>query len=82
MTELMAETVRERLLAAVCEVLYIAESDLVDGDATDLRDLGLDSVRLVLLMKQLGVRREAELMSRLAVNPSIAAWVRELEKST
>ncbi|GAB7143533.1 acyl carrier protein [Mycobacterium riyadhense] len=75
----MTETVRDRVLAAVCEVLYIAESDLFDGDATDLRDLGLDSVRFVLLMKRLGVNRESELPSRLAENLSIADWVRELE---
>ncbi|OSC39903.1 acyl carrier protein [Mycobacterium decipiens] len=70
---------RERILAAVCAVLYIEESDLIDGDKTDLRDLGLDSVRFVLLMKQLGVNRESELPSRLAENLSIAGWVRELE---
>lgn len=77
----MTKTVRERVLAAVCEVLYVAESDLVDGDETDLRDLGLDSVRFVLLIKQLGLSREAELQSRLAKNLSIAGWVRELERS-
>ncbi|MCV7228494.1 acyl carrier protein [Mycolicibacterium komossense] len=71
---------RERILAAIAEVLYIDESDLIDGDATDLRDLGLDSVRFVLLMKQLGVDRESELPARLADNLSIAGWVRELEQ--
>jgi aryl carrier-like protein len=76
------ETARERVFAAVGEVLYVAESDLVDGDATDLRDLGLDSVRFVLVMKQLGVSQQAELISRLADHPSIAGWVHELEKST
>jgi aryl carrier-like protein len=75
----VVETVRERVLAAVCEVLYIEEADLIDGHATDLRDLGLDSVRFVLLMKQLGVNRESEVPSRLAENLSIAGWVRELE---
>jgi acyl carrier protein len=77
----VAETVRERILAAVCEVLYIEEADLIDGDATDLRDLGLDSVRFVLLMKQLGVDRESEVPSRLAENLSIAGWIRELQES-
>ncbi|MEV0674552.1 acyl carrier protein [Mycobacterium sp. NPDC050441] len=76
----MAETPRERILAALAEVLYVDESDLVDGDATDLRDLGLDSVRFVLLMKQLGIDRESDLPRRLADNLSIAGWVRELEK--
>ena len=71
----MVETMRERVLAAVCDVLYIDEAELIDGDATDLRDLGLDSVRFVLLMKQLGVNRESELPSRLAENLSIAGWV-------
>ena len=75
----MAETIRETVLNAVCEVLYIEEADLIDGDATDLRDLGLDSVRFVLLMKQLGVNRESEVPRRLADNLSIAGWVRELE---
>jgi acyl carrier protein len=75
----MAETIRETVLTAVCEVLYIEEADLIDGDATDLRDLGLDSVRFVLLMKQLGVNRESEVPRRLADNLSIAGWVRELE---
>ena len=73
---------RDKILAAVCEVLYIDEADLFDGDATDLRDLGLDSVRFVLLMKQLGVDRESELPSRLAESLSIAGWVRELEISS
>lgn len=78
----MAETLRDKILAAVCEVLYIDEADLFDGDATDLRDLGLDSVRFVLLMKQLGVDRESELPTRLAENLSIAGWARELEISS
>ena len=78
----MADTTRERVLAAVCDVLYIDETDLMDGDATDLRDLGLDSVRFVLLMKKLGVNRESELPARLAENLSIAGWVRELEYSS
>ncbi|WP_081286611.1 acyl carrier protein [Mycobacterium asiaticum] len=69
---------REKIVTAVCEVLYIDETDLFDGDATDLRDLGLDSVRFVLLMKQLGVNRESEVPARLAENLSIAGWVREL----
>jgi acyl carrier protein len=76
---LVVETMRERVLAAVCDVLYIDEAELMDGDATDLRDLGLDSVRFVLLMKQLGVNRESEVPSRLAENLSIAGWVHELE---
>lgn len=75
----MAETLRDRVLAALSEVLYIDESDLIDGDATDLRDLGLDSVRFVLLMKQLGVDRESEMPVRLAENLSIAGWVGELK---
>jgi acyl carrier protein len=76
----VVETMRERVLAAVCDVLYIDEAELTDGDATDLRDLGLDSVRFVLLMKQLGVNRDSEVPSRLAENLSIAGWVQELEK--
>ncbi|OBI72931.1 hypothetical protein A9X01_07020 [Mycobacterium asiaticum] len=74
----MAEVLRERVVTAICEVLYIDETDLIDGDATDLRDLGLDSVRFVLLMKQLGVNRESEVPARLAEDLSIAGWVREL----
>ncbi|QUR65853.1 acyl carrier protein [Mycobacterium spongiae] len=77
----MTESARERIFAAVCDVLYIEDADLVDGDDTDLRDLGLDSVRFVLVMKHLGVDRESELPSRLAENLSIAGWVRELEES-
>ncbi|OFB40917.1 hypothetical protein BA059_07805 [Mycolicibacterium sp. (ex Dasyatis americana)] len=76
----MAETLRNRILAALSEVLYVDESDFLDGDATDLRDLGLDSVRFVLLMKQLGIDRESELPRRLADNLSVAGWVRELEE--
>ncbi|QRY45144.1 acyl carrier protein [Mycolicibacterium boenickei] len=76
----MAECVRNRVLAALSEVLYVDESDFLDGDATDLRDLGLDSVRFVLLMKQLGIDRESDVPRRLADNLSIAGWVRELEK--
>lgn len=76
----MAELLRRRVLAALSEVLYVDESDLVDGDGTDLRDLGLDSVRFVLLMKHLGIDRESGLPRRLADNLSVAGWVRELEK--
>ncbi|MEZ0050848.1 aryl carrier-like protein [Mycobacterium sp. MAA66] len=75
----MAEVIRQHVLAAVSDVLYVDESDLYDGDATDLRELGLDSVRFVLLMKQLGVDRESDLPSRLAQDLTIAGWVRELE---
>ena len=75
----MVEALREQVFAAVCDVLYIGESDLIDGDATDLRDLGLDSVRFVLLIKRLGVSPESALQSRLAANLSIGGWVRELE---
>lgn len=74
----MSEVMRERVLAALCEVLYVSESELFDGDETDLRDLGLDSVRFVLLMKQLGVSRGSELQKSLAGNLSIAGWVRVL----
>lgn len=74
----MVDTIRQRVLAAVCDVLYIDETDLHDGDATDLRDLGLDSVRFVLLMKKLDVNRESDVPSRLAENLSVAGWVREL----
>ncbi len=77
---LVAELLRGRILAALSEVLYVDESDLVDGDGTDLRDLGLDSVRFVLLMKHLGIDRESDLPRRLADNLSVAGWVRELEK--
>lgn len=76
----MDECLRGRLLAALSEVLYVDESDFVDGDATDLRDLGLDSVRFVLLMKRLGIDRESDLPRRLAENLSITGWVQELEK--
>lgn len=76
----MGERLRSRVLAALSEVLYVDESDFIDGDATDLRDLGLDSVRFVLLMKQLGIDRESDVPRRLADNLSIAGWVRELEK--
>ncbi|BCI79801.1 acyl carrier protein [Mycobacterium sp. SMC-18] len=74
----MADGLRERVLAAVADVLYIDESDLFDGDATDLRELGLDSVRFVLLMKRLGVDRESDLLKRLAQELTIEGWVREL----
>ncbi|MDR3659221.1 MAG: acyl carrier protein [Mycobacterium sp.] len=76
----MADGLRHRVLAAVSEVLYVDESDLFDGDATDLRELGLDSVRFVLLMKRLGVDRESDLPSRLAEELTIAGWVTELER--
>ncbi|TXH22782.1 MAG: acyl carrier protein [Mycobacterium sp.] len=75
----MADGIRERVLATVADVLYIDESDFFDGDATDLRELGLDSVRFVLLMKRLGVDRESDLLKRLAQDLTIAGWARELE---
>ncbi|WP_078324723.1 acyl carrier protein [Mycobacteroides salmoniphilum] len=77
----MTVGVREKVIAAVCDVLYVGESDFVDGDTTDLRDLGLDSVRFMLLMKQLGVSRESETLRMLAEDLSISGWVRELEKA-
>ncbi|WBP97264.1 phosphopantetheine-binding protein [Mycolicibacterium neoaurum] len=70
---------RDRVLAALSDVLYIDESDLLDGDDTDLRDLGLDSVRFVLVMKKLGVDRSSQQPSRFARDLCITAWVRELE---
>ncbi|MBU9765866.1 acyl carrier protein [Mycobacterium sp. TNTM28] len=69
---------RSRIVAALAEVLYVEESDLVDGDDTDLRDLGLDSVRFVLLIKHLGIDRESDLPRRLAETLSVAGWVREV----
>ncbi|WP_066898413.1 acyl carrier protein [Mycolicibacterium houstonense] len=75
----MSELPRVRILAALSEVLYVDESDLLAGDDTDLRDLGLDSVRFVLLMKHLGIDRESEMPRRLADNLSVAGWIRELE---
>ncbi len=75
----MAECARGRLLDALSEVLYVDESDFVDGDATDLRDLGLDSVRFVLLMKKLGIDRESGVPRRLAENLSLGGWLQELE---
>ncbi len=77
----MPETTRDRILTAVCEVLYISEVELFDGDATDLRELGLDSVRFVLLMKQLGVTRGSELQKRLVADLSIAGWAQALEQA-
>ncbi|KHO23971.1 hypothetical protein QQ44_17605 [Mycolicibacterium setense] len=76
----MAECLRGRLLDALSEVLYVDESDFVDGEATDLRDLGLDSVRFVLLMKHLGIDRQSDVPRRLAENLSVAGWLQELEK--
>lgn len=76
----MDDGLRSRVLGALSEVLYVDESDFIDGDATDLRDLGLDSVRFVLLMKQLGIDRETDVPRRLADNLSIAGWVQELEQ--
>ncbi len=73
----VAEPVRDRILAAVCDVLYIDEADLIDGDETDLRPrAGLRSVCSA--DGNVGVN-QIELPSRLAANPSIAGWLRELE---
>ncbi|OYN76088.1 acyl carrier protein [Mycolicibacterium sphagni] len=69
---------RDQIVAAVRDVLYVEESDFTDGDDTDLRELGLDSVRFVLLMKQLGVDRESGVPPRLANELTIAAWIRVL----
>ncbi|OMC29617.1 hypothetical protein A5740_17625 [Mycobacterium sp. GA-1841] len=72
---------RGRILAALAEVLYVDETDFTDGDDTDLRDLGLDSVRFVLLMKHLDIDRESDLPRRLAAHLSVAGWVRELQQN-
>ncbi|KKB98395.1 acyl carrier protein [Mycolicibacter arupensis] len=77
----VSDPVREKIFAAICDVLYLDEDDFTDGDATDLRDLGLDSVRFVLLMTRLGVDRESELPARLAGDLSIAGWVAQLRDS-
>lgn len=77
----MPDNVRNRIVAAVCDVLYISESELFDGDATDLRELGLDSVRFVLLMKQLGVARGSDLQKRLISDLSVAGWAQVLEQA-
>ncbi|GAB5903422.1 Phosphopantetheine attachment site [Mycolicibacterium phlei] len=77
----MPDNVRNRIVAAVCDVLYISESELFDGDATDLRELGLDSVRFVLLMKQLGVARGSDLQKRLVSDLSVAGWAQVLEQA-
>ncbi len=66
-----------RILAAVCDVLYIDEADLIDGE-TDLR--ASSSVRFVLLMKQLGVNRQSSAVP-VGREPSIAGWLRELVSS-
>ncbi|MGY4712715.1 phosphopantetheine-binding protein [Mycolicibacterium sp. CBM1] len=66
---------RDAVVAAVCAVLYVDASDFTDGDETDLRDLGLDSIRFVLLMKHLGVQRDSEIPLRLADVLTVAAWV-------
>lgn len=76
----VAEPLRSSILSALSEVLYVDATDLVDGDDTDLRDLGLDSVRFVLLMKRLGIERDSDVPRRLADDLSIAGWVRELEQ--
>ena len=60
-------------------MLYVDEAEFVDGDATDLRDLGLDSVRFVLLMNRLGIQKGSALQRRLADTLSVADWARELE---
>ncbi|MGB5110976.1 MAG: acyl carrier protein [Mycobacterium sp.] len=75
----MPDVIRDEILAALADVLYIDESDLTDGEATDLRDLGLDSLRFVLLMKRLGVNRESEEPARFARDLSVKAWTQELE---
>jgi len=75
----VADAVREQILAALSDVLYVDDSDFISGDETDLRDLGLDSVRFVLLMKQLDVDRASDLPQRLSENLSVAGWIRELE---
>lgn len=77
----MPDNVRNRIVAAVCDVLYISESELFDDDATDLRELGLDSVRFVLLMKQLGVARGSDLQKRLVSDLSVAGWAQVLEQA-
>lgn len=75
----MADELRDRILTALADVLYVDDTDFADGDDTDLRDLGLDSIRFVLVMKRLGIDRESELPQRLADRLSVAGWVRELE---
>lgn len=56
----------------VCSVLYLEQDDLVQGVDTDLRELGLDSLRLVLLLKRLDIEQTPNVLARISVHPTIA----------
>ncbi|RAV32970.1 acyl carrier protein [Corynebacterium heidelbergense] len=56
----------------VFQALYIDEEDLANGDHTDLRELGLDSVRLVLILQQLGLAERTGVVERMTAAPTIA----------
>ncbi|WP_297006436.1 acyl carrier protein [uncultured Corynebacterium sp.] len=68
---------RDRVIRLVSEVLYIDEEDLVDGDDTDLRELGLDSVRSAMLSDALGLTGRKGPMRRVYAAPTIRTLVEE-----
>lgn len=70
-----AET--DQVFQAVADVLYITPEDLTEGEATDLTELGLDSLRLVLILERLAVSNRPEASARIAAAPTLAT-LREL----
>ncbi|MGP5659131.1 acyl carrier protein [Corynebacterium falsenii] len=58
----------------VCDVLFIGEEDLFDGQATDLRDVGLDSVRAVLILDRLKVRDRRGAMEKITESPTLRTF--------
>lgn len=71
---------RDRVVHLVFEVLYIDEEDLVDGDDTDLRELGLDSVRTAMLTDALGLTGRKGPMQRVYATPTVRTLVEECRR--
>ncbi|MEJ4113031.1 acyl carrier protein [Corynebacterium kroppenstedtii] len=57
--------------AVVFDSLYIDDNDLTHGDDTDLRDLGLDSIRLTRILRDLGLATGPHILPEITACPSI-----------
>ncbi|MDN5721497.1 phosphopantetheine-binding protein [Corynebacterium sp.] len=68
---------RDRVAEFVCEILYIDDEDLIDGDDTDLREFGLDSVRFMMLLDALELTGEEGVVQRIFAVPTIRTLVEE-----
>lgn len=76
------QEIRNTVTQKIFDSLYIDEDDLFDGDTTDLRELGLDSIRLTRLLRDFGITPESKMLESIALNPSIDTITRAIYHHT